>query len=321
MFLENTIETNTNDGIKLNSAGVKLSELLSEFLQYAQYELIFSTQTLAKYKESLEWVIRDIGDIAINELDSSHIILLKQKIMNRGAGESRVASVVFALKSYLKFIKEFKHLKVMDYKNIKSPKRSRREVIFLTNEEVQQFIDAIKIDNKCRRGNNKQLINMDGLRFRVLVEVLLGTGMRISEALSLNVSSINFETSEAKIIGKGNKERAVFFSTRCLKWVNYYLEQRSDNEEALFVTNRGTRLKRADVSGFFQRYSKKVNLLKRVTPHILRHTTATNLLFNGCPIVHVKEILGHNRLETTCRYYLGVDKRRAKEAHEAYLRY
>lgn len=162
---------------------------------------------------------------------------------------------------------------------------------------------------------------MDGLRFRVLVEVLLGSGMRISEALSLNRNSIDYDKGEAKIIGKGNKERTVFFNQRSMDWVKRYLSLRTDNEPPLFITQYKTRLSKVDVPGYFKRYVKKSGITKKLTPHILRHTMATNLLFNGCPISHVKEILGHDRLETTCRYYLGLDKTKAKEAHGRFLNY
>src|ERR1700739_1236254 len=146
--------------------------------------------------------------------------------------------------------------------------------------------------------------------------------MRISEALSLNRSDINFEKREARVIGKGNKERTVFFTARSLHWLKHYLDTRTDNHEALFVTETGAdRLKRPDIWRFFKRFQKESGVKKRITPHLLRHTAATQLLFNGCPIGHIKEILGHERLETTCRYYLGLDQRAAKAAHEKFLRY
>src|SRR5260370_39547050 len=81
------------------------------------------------------------------------------------------------------------------------------------------------------------------------------------------------------------------------------------------------RLKRVDIWRPFTRYRKLGGINKPVTPHLLRHTAATQLLFNGCPVGHIKEILGHVRLETTCRYYLGLDHRAAKKAHQRYLVY
>jgi len=163
---------------------------------------------------------------------------------------------------------------------------------------------------------------MPGLRFRALVEVLMGTAMRISEVLSLDRGQIDFKTAEAKIVGKGGKERVVFFTERALSWVTRYLEARSDENPALFVTgDELRRLKRPDVWRPFARHRQLAGLNKRVTPHLLRHTAATQLLFNGCPVGHIKEILGHERLETTCRYYLGLDHRAAKTAHGQYLTY
>ena len=91
---------------------------------------------------------------------------------------------------------------------------------------------------------------------------------------------------------------------------------------ALFATTDGERrLKRPDVWRPFARQRALAKIQKRVTPHLLRHTAATQLLFNGCPVGHIKEILGHERLETTCRYCLGLDHRAAKAAHAKYLNY
>jgi site-specific recombinase XerD len=293
----------------------RISEILPVFLKHAQYELSFSPKTVEKYAECLKTAVRHIGDLRVADIGQEDITELKAKIIEGGAGESRIAQIIFSLKSLLRYCLEDLELQVLDYKKIKSPKRPRRDVLFLTNEEVQQFVESIKV----RASRNR--LSMNGLRLRTLVEVLLGTGMRISEALSLNRDSVDFEKAEAKIIGKGNKERVVFFSPRSLEWIKYLLSKRQDSNEALFVTTAGTRLKMYDISSFFKRQVIKSGLNKKVTPHILRHTVATNLLFNGCPISHVKEILGHERMETTCRYYLGVDRRKAKEAHNDFLRY
>jgi integrase/recombinase XerD len=146
--------------------------------------------------------------------------------------------------------------------------------------------------------------------------------MRISEVLSLDRTQIDFKNAEAKIVGKGGKERVVFFSERALTWVSRYLKRRNDDNPALFVTSdQLRRLTRTDVWRPFVRHRILAGINKRVTPHLLRHTAATQLLFNGCPVGHIKEILGHERLETTCRYYLGLDHRAAKAAHAKYLTY
>lgn len=310
MLSKIALETTKDVGIV---EGHKISSLIPAFLRYIQFDLSMSPNTVSKYQEALKWIIRDIGDINTEDIKLVHFTELKEKILTRGAGEARVGSIVFAAKSFLRFCQEFLELPVLDYKRVKSPKRHRREVIYLTNDEINQFINTIRLEN------HSGSIRKDGLRFRTLVEVLLGTGMRISEALSLDKDKIDFDKREAKIVGKGNKERTVFFTERSLSWVKDYLAVRDDEKNPLFITNKLSRVKSYDISRLFIYYTKLSGINKKITPHILRHTVATNLLFNGCPISHVKEILGHERLETTCKYYLGVDKSKAKEAHGKYL--
>jgi integrase/recombinase XerD len=286
----------------------RMSTLVDGFLEYSQYELNFSPKTVFKYRESLGWFIRDIGDKDVGELTVQDFVRLKKLMIERGVGQARIASVVFATRSFLQYCKNFLQIPTLDPKQIRPPKRVRREVIFLTKEEIEAFIGTI---NTSR---------LNELRFRAIVETILGTGMRISEVLSLNRKDIDWKKKEAKIVGKGNKERTVFFTDQALEWIRRFLETRHDSCEAIFVT-RGDprRLSTGDIWRFFKRHREKARITKKLTPHILRHTVATNLVFNGCPIVHVKEILGHERLDTTCKYYLGVDRALAKKAHKQYL--
>jgi integrase/recombinase XerD len=161
------------------------------------------------------------------------------------------------------------------------------------------------------------------LRFRALVEVLLGPGARISEVLSLDRRDVASDSREVKIVGKGRKQRVLFFTDRAMEWLGRYLGRRRDDEQPIFVTqgNAPRRLSYDAVKAVFPRFARLAGLQKKVTAHVLRHTVATTLLFNGCPIGHIKELLGHERLDTTCRYYLGLDVRAAGEAHRKFLRY
>ena len=285
-----------------------MSALIEDFLEYARYELNFSPQTIIKYRDSLKCFVRDVGDKPVEQFDVMDFVRLKKAMMERGLSEARIASVVYATRSFMSYCQNFLKLSVVDPKSIRPPRIYRREVIYLKKEEVETFVNVI------------DTTKWNGLRFKALVEVLLGTGMRIGELLSLNRKDIDWDKLEAKIVGKGNKERTIFFNERSLEWLRKYLENRNDLHEAVFVTKKPTgRMHRDDIWRFFDYYRKKAHINKKLTPHILRHTVATNLIFNGCPIVHVKEILGHERLDTTCKYYLGVDKEQAKKAHHQYL--
>jgi len=292
-----------------------ISELLPYFLVHLTHELRRSPATVEKYNDCMGWVLRIIGDIAPGEIRSEHVLLIKARCAERKAGPSRIASIVAALKSFLRFSRLTLGLQTIDPSRIRAPRIPKREVLYLTAAEVRQFLEAIPL----RKGTRSY--DMKWLSFRALAEVLLGTGMRISEALSLMRSSVNFETGEASIIGKGNKERVVFFSPRAMNWIKEYLNRRTDDKEALFLDAWSHQLARSTAMAWFRRLRKASGLSKKVSPHILRHTVATTLLFNGCPIGHIKDILGHEYLMTTCKYYLGTDKRAAKTAHGRYLDY
>lgn len=293
-----------------------LSGITPGFLAFAAVELGFSDQTVAKYKDCLRQVAKMIGDRPVTDYSKSDVFALKAAMLARSHSVSRQVSILAAFKRLLHFCRQDLALATIDPELITLPKRPRREVSYLTKAEVESFVTSIKIEKLDGTPSES------GLRFRALVETLLGSAMRISEVLSLNKEDIDYVSREAKIIGKGNKQRTVFFTERALQWLNKYLEVRRDRHPALFVSLGGrSRLQRPDIWRPFTRYRKAAGLHKRVTPHLLRHTAATQLLFNGCPIGHIKEILGHERLETTCRYYLGLDRRAAKEAHQKFLMY
>jgi integrase/recombinase XerD len=288
------------------------------FLEWARYEARRSVSTVARYGESLRWVLRLVGDHRVDELHMGHLLALRRALEERGCREARVAGILNALRSFLKFCREILRIPALDYREVRVPRIPRRDVVYLTIEEVRQFLEAI-----IGPAEELERVPTPRLRFRALVEVLLGTGARISEALALNRFTLDFERREARVIGKGNKERTLFFTPRSLAWLERYLARRWDDDEAAFVGQGDCpkRLTQKTLKDQFKVYRRRAGLTKPVSAHILRHTMATTLLFNGCPIGHIKEVLGHERLETTCRYYLGLDKRAAKEAHRKYLSY
>src|SRR3989442_10919011 len=286
-------------------------------LDWVRYEVRRSRLTVERYDEALGWVIRYIGDVAVAELHAGHLMELRRKMEERGCGEARMASILNSLRSFLKFCR-YAHIPAMDPRQVRIPRIPRRDVVFLTKEEVAQYLDSI-LDPK----EDWRAAPIAKLRLRTIAETLLGTGARISEMLRLKRSGVRFDLKEARTIGKGNKERILFFTDRSLEWLTRYLSRREDDVEALFVTSYDppAPLTVDSLKREFQRAQKNAGITKKVSAHILRHTMATTLLFNGCPIGHIKELLGHERLDTTCRYYLGLDNRAAKEGHERFLSY
>ena len=293
---------------------ITIAEALLGFVDYLSVERRFSPATVKKYRENTLMYVRHVGNPAITDIHLHHFISLKGRMTERGAHESRIAGVICALKCLLTYARDILHVPVIDLTTVKVPRARRREAIYLTTEELNRFVEAIPL----RTWEGKPRIS--GFRFRAIVETLAATGMRISEVLSLDRTSIDEKSRRVKIIGKGGKERVVFFTDPALDWIGRYLDLRSDASPALFATQQGSRLKAEGVESTFRRHGKWIGMTKPVTPHIIRHTTATLLLQNGCPLGFIKEILGHDRLETTCRFYLGIlNKADVEKAYRRYL--
>jgi len=176
-----------------------ISNTTEEFLTWLQVERRFASSSVISYRSRLKCFVRDVGDIQIEEFTMGHIFKLKQILHQRENSEVFIGVCLACIKGLLKYYRDhYSALLQINPDQITIPKRPRREVVFLTSEEIQRFRDSIDI---------KPLY---GLRFRTLVEVLLGTGMRISEALSLNCDSIDFKTRECLVIGKGSKQELYF---------------------------------------------------------------------------------------------------------------
>src|SRR6266851_5576943 len=193
-----------------------IRELMPYFLGYGKVELRWAAGTLEKYEDAMGWVIRWLGEIPPGRITSQHILLIKAQCAKRNVGPNRIAHILAALKAFLRFCRLAVGIQTMDVREIHFPRIPKREVTFLTPGEIQWYVGAIPVHKGPRS------FDMKWLCFRALVEVLLGTGMRISEALSLSRSAINMQTGEAMIIGKGKKQRGVFFSARALNWVREY---------------------------------------------------------------------------------------------------
>ena len=293
-----------------------IEALVPGFLLHLEVERQFAKGTIVKERDCLRQIVRVLGDAPVESLSKNDILRLKAHLLGKDLSVARQVSILLALKSFLLFASEECNIPTLAPEIITVPRRPRREVAYLTNEEIERFLDSIRLTTG---GGNTCIA---GLRFRTLVEVLMGTAMRISEVLALDKEQIDFKAAEAKIVGKGGKERVVFFTERALSWIRRYVSACQDEHPALFVTNDGQRrLKQPDIWRPFVRHRQLAGIKKRVSPHLFRHTAATQLLFNGCPVGHIKEILGHERLETTCRYYLGLDRRAAKAAHAQFLTY
>ena len=271
--MDNTHALRTNE--PLNHAGMdhaspSVSALLPDFLAYLRVEEQRTPETRLRYQQHIQAFITSVGDCSVSAITSEKLSVYKRHLLDRGLSAATMATMLSGLRSFLRYLRDMHGLTVLDPAKIRRPKIPKREVEYLTKEEVQRFLNAIPTQTQ------------PGLRDRALAEVLCITGMRIAEALSLNRAQIDWETQMAQIIGKGNKPRKVYFTEATLIWVQQYLQVRHDDHPALFVTQgeEPTRLKAQGTWKRFHHYAKRAGIRKRVYPHMLRHTMATTLLAN-----------------------------------------
>ena len=186
-------------------------------------------------------------------------------------------------------------------------KQSERQVIFLENNELERLLAV-----------------PDKPRDRAILELLFSTGLRVSELCALNRDSINLKSGEFAVRGKGDKVRLVFLSETAKTAIKNYLEKRVDVDGALFArqvksANKQDKLRLTprSVERLVKYYSAKAGLSKKVTPHSLRHSFATDLLMNGADIRSVQELLGHSSITTT-QIYTHITNKQLREVHRVF---
>ena len=171
---------------------------------------------------------------------------------------------------------------------------------------------------------------LNGLRDRAILELLFSSGLRVSELVALNRGDINLKRREFMVRGKGQKDRPIFISEAAADWLTQYLEKREDNSEPMFIRYSGNkkvslsgnyyRLTARSVQRIVARYALLAGITKKVSPHTLRHSFATDLLMNGADLRSVQAMLGHSNISTT-QIYTHVTDPHLKAVHEKFHRH
>lgn len=290
---------------------MKTIEAYRVFIEYGRAERGYAKETLLKLRDCFEcWILPKFREHDVKAISRLDILSLRSSMVDKGVGANRQYGVLMTVKLFLKFCREVLRIDCLDPHEIQLPPRPKPEVQYLTNPEIERIRNVVSQHT------------FTGLRLRTLIEVLLATGLRISEALSLDRDQFKWETEEIEVVGKGGKRRTVFLNDECRAWINKWLRLRTDDHPALFVTTGiPRRLARYDISKYFIDLRRKAQIDKKLTPHLLRHTYCTNLLHHGADITFIKELAGHTDIQTTAKYYLGVDKQALKRVVKNCLNY
>ena len=304
-----------------------VSDLIPEFLESLEIEKGRSLNTTRNYELYLNRFYELCSEDMTDELKPSDItpeLLRKFRLrLNRfedNQNHERLSILtqsyhLIALRGFLKYLSK-RGIKSLDPTLVDLPRATKKQVTFLHFDEVERLLNEIPEDTET------------GLRDRAIIELLFSGGLRVSELCNLNRDSINLERREFVVRGKGKKDRPIFIDQSTADCVRDYLDMRTDSLPALFLNNSQNqqtpttsgdyrRLTPRSIERIVQKYARIAGITKKVTPHTLRHSFATDLLMNGADIRSVQSLLGHANISTT-QIYTHVTDPHLREVHERF---
>jgi len=244
---------------------------------------------LALFEEFLKQRDYDYRHFSPKEYDE-----FLNSLSDRNLSPATVQRIAATVKSFYKFLNLYDYLPYNPLEEVSLPTYEKPLPKALSYEEVVSILNAVEVSDNLR------------MRDKVLLELLYATGIRISEALSLNVLDVHLRDRYLRVSGKGNKERVVPFHGRMATLLRDYLQKAhrvlSRGKPYLFPNARGGRLSRVGAWKIVKHYASLVGLSHKVHPHVFRHTFATHMLIGGCDLRTLQELLGHTSVTTTERY-------------------
>jgi site-specific recombinase XerD len=303
-----------------------LPQYLTEFLDWLEIEKGLSSKSQENYsrflKKFLDWLkINNLDNLKPHELTPDHIrnyrIFLSRQYLPKTKQPLKKTTqnyYLIALRSLLNYFADSDILALPAEKIKLARDKDERQVRFLSLEQLEKLFSA---------PNTSEI---QGLRDRAIFEALFSTGMRIAELVALNREQIRIKPGmnelELSILGKGGRIRTVYFSEKALSWLSKYLEVRRDKEKPLFINYRkkkdtSSRLTSRSIEKIIKKYAVLVGLPITTTPHVMRHSFATDLLSQGVDLRTIQEFLGHKSITAT-QIYAHVTSKKLREIHRKF---
>lgn len=301
-----------------------------EFLEYIEIEKGRAVKTVENYARYLERFfefakIKNPKDITEDKVREFRLHLNRQSAgNNRATGQTMSKKTqnyyLIALRTFLKYMAR-RGITTLNADQIELAKIPERVVDIISREELERLLDAPDVLlQKAEDDKEKETL----LRDKAILELLFSTGLRVSELCSLT-SDLDLSRDEFSIRGKGGKVRVVFLSPQAKQVLQQYLKVRKNMSEALFVNASNNKnkvgisegLNRRSVERIVKKYATIAGITKKVTPHVIRHCFATDLLQNGADIRAVQQLLGHADISTT-QIYTHVTNKHLKSIHDRF---
>lgn len=277
------------------------ADLLTLFLTAKEVEGC-SPKTIAYYRTTLEHMTEAVAKPYTQVTSDDLRSYLSDYELKRGAGKVTVDNIRRIMSSFFSWLEDEDYVVKSPVRRIHRVKCAQVTKEVFTDEQVESLRDGCT----CTRD-------------LAIIEMLASTGMRVGELVRLDIADVDLQERECVVIGKGNKQRPVYFDARAKLRINEYLALRHDDSPALFVSLRGEP-KRMTIGNVETRMRElgRATSVGRVHPHKFRRTLATRAIDKGMPIEQVQKLLGHAKIDTTMRYAM-VDQNNVKTSHRKYL--
>jgi len=286
----------------------EVQKLLTDYLNYLEIEKNRSPKTRENYERYLNEFLKFAKISSPQEISDDLVREFRLKLARRDIKKITQSYYIIALRNLLKYLLK-RDIKVLSPEKIELPKTPSRQIEILEYGDLERLLNAPK-------GNS-----LRALRDKAILETFFSTGLRLSELCGL-LRYIDLKRGEISVRGKGDKLRVVFLSDSAKAAIEKYLKARTDAEEALFVSldKSGKAIGRITpraVERLIEQRAKQAGIAKRIHPHQLRHSFATDLLMNGADLRSVQELLGHSNISTT-QIYTHITNKELREIHKAF---
>ena len=283
-------------------------KIINEYLDYLQYNRNYSLKTIDNYRLDLVDYFNYLNKEGLNykDIEYDDLMGLFDHFSSLKLSNKSVRRHISSLKGFYKYLILNNIVKNNPFNYVSLPKKEIKLPKYLTYEELLELFRNLEINTDF------------DLRDRLLLELLYATGVRVSELTNIKVSDIDFNNQSIIVLGKGSKERIVYYNDVVKKILKRYLDIYDNinktKERYLIVNGHGLKITTAGISYIINQVTKKISFNKHITPHMLRHSFATHLLNNGCDIITVQELLGHSSISTT-GIYTHVTLQKVKEVY------
>lgn len=289
---------------------------LEGFKSYLSIEKNFSDHTLSAYCSDIISYILWLNGLSCIKVDFNKLREYLHFIQKFDYKKTTIARKTASIRTFYKYLYRERYIDSNPAISLSAPKKPKSLPKFLTSDEIEKILNNVNIETPA------------GFRNRVILELLWATGMRVSELSNLNFGDLNLDENEIRVFGKGAKERIVLISDRAKQFLIQYINTARkllapgydigeiSEKSPLFINSTGFRLQNKTIRNAINTVVQEIELPKKVTPHVFRHSFATHLIENGADLRVVQELLGHAGISNT-QIYTHVSMKHMQDVYDS----